>query len=178
MFSHLRVMGLKDALVVQDPLPPLKEEEESDPDKKKKRIEEEQARIERDEKAMDMIFINVGDKVLRNIENSKTAAEAWGTLDRLYLVKSLPNRVYLQLKVYNYRMQDAKTLEENVDEFLKMISDLSNLQIQVPDEVQAILILSALPDSYDMLKETLKYGREGIKLDDVISAAKSKRTGT
>ena len=174
MFSHLRVMGLKDALVVQDPLPPLKEEEESDPDKKKKRIEEEQARIERDEKAMDMIFINVGDKVLRNIENSKTATEAWGTLDRLYLVKSLPNRVYLQLKVYNYRMQDAKTLEENVDEFLKMISDLSNLQIQVPDEVQAILILSALPDSYDMLKETLKYGREGIKLDDVISAAKSK----
>jgi len=167
-------MGLKDALVEQEQLPPLKDEEESDPAKKKQRIDEEKARIDRDEKAMDMIFINVGDKVLRNIENSKTAAEAWATLDRLYLVKSLPNRVYLQLKVYNYRMQDSKTLEENVDEFLKMISDLSNLQIQVPDEVQAILILSALPDSYDMLKETLKYGREGIKLDEVISAAKSK----
>ena len=124
-----------------------------------------------------MIFINVGDKVRRKIENSKTAAEAWGTLDILYLVKSLPNRVYLQLKVYNYRMQNSKTLEENVDEFQKMISDLNNLQIQVPDEVQAvqaILILSALPDSCDMLKETLKYGREGIKLDDVISAAISK----
>jgi len=36
-----------------------------------------------------------------------------------------------------------------------------------------MLILSALLDSYDMLKETPKYGREGIKLDDVISAAKS-----
>nr|AAC62132.1 copia-like retroelement pol polyprotein [Arabidopsis thaliana] len=167
-------MGLKDALVERAPLPPLKEEDESDPAKKKQRIEEEKARIDQDEKAMDMIFINVGDKVLRNIENSKTAAEAWATLDKLYLVKSLPNRVYLQLKVYNYRMQDSKTLEENVDEFQKMISDLNNLQIQVPDEVQAILILSALPDSYDMLKETLKYGREGIKLDDVISAAKSK----
>jgi len=127
--------SLKDALVEQDQLSPLTDEEESDPAKKNKWIEDEQARIDRDEKAMDMIFINVGDKVLRNIENSKLTAEAWATLDRLYLVKSLPNQVYLQLKVYNYMMQDSKTLEENVDEFLKMISDLSNLQIQVHDEV-------------------------------------------
>jgi len=120
-------MGLKDALVEQTKSSSLTDEEEDDPAKKKKILEEEKARIDRDEKAMDMIFINVGDKVLRNIEHSKTAAEAWATLDKLYLVKTLPNRVYLQLKVYNYRMQDSKTLEENIDEFLKMISDLSNL---------------------------------------------------
>jgi len=174
MFAHLRVLGLKTALVEQPPHKPLTEEEEGDPAKKKKWIEEEEARIERDEKAMDIIFINVADKVLRSRKHSKSAAEAWGTLERLYLVKILPNRVYLQLKVYNYMMQESKTLEENFDEFLKMILDLNNLQIQVPNEVQAILILSALPEKYDMLKKTSKYGREGIRLDDVISVAKSK----
>ena len=71
-------------------------------------------------------------------------------------------------------MQELKSLDKNIDEFLKMISDLSNLQIQVPDEVQAVLILSSLPARYETLKETLKYGREGLKLEDVISAAKSK----
>ncbi|KAG7592586.1 GAG-pre-integrase domain [Arabidopsis thaliana x Arabidopsis arenosa] len=174
MYAHLRILGLKEALVEQAPFPPLTEEEESDPEKKKKRIEEEEERIKRSEKAMDIIFLNVGDKVLRKIDHCTTAAEAWSTLERLYLVKTLPNRVYLQLKVYNYRMQDLKSLDENIDEFLKMISDLNNLQIQVPDEVQAILILSSLPDRYEMLKETLKYGREGIRLEDVVSAAKSK----
>jgi len=78
---------------------------------------------------MDIILFNVGDKVLRKIDHCKTAAEAWALLERLYMVKTLPNRVYLQLKVYNYRMQESKTLDENIDEFLKMISDLSNLQI-------------------------------------------------
>ncbi|KAG7532846.1 Zinc finger CCHC-type superfamily [Arabidopsis thaliana x Arabidopsis arenosa] len=174
MYAHLRILGLKEALVEQAPFPPMTEEEESDPEKKKKRIEEEEERIKRSEKAMDIIFLNVGDKVLRKIDHCTTAAEAWSTLERLYLVKTLPNRVYLQLKVYNYRMQDLKSLDENIDEFLKMISDLNNLQIQVPDEVQAILILSSLPDRYEMLKETLKYGREGIRLEDVVSAAKSK----
>ena len=71
-------------------------------------------------------------------------------------------------------MEDSRSLKENVDEFLKMISDLNNLQIQVPDEVQAIVILSALPARFDMLKETLKYGRDEIRFDDVVSAAKSK----
>jgi len=104
MFAHLRVLGLKTALVEQPPHKPLTEEEEGDPAKKKKWIEEEEARIERDEKPMDIIFINVADKVLRSIKHSKSAAEAWETLERLYLVKILPNRVYLQLKVYNYMM--------------------------------------------------------------------------
>ena len=63
-------------------------------------------------------------------------------------------------------MEDSRSLKENVDEFLKMISDLNNLQIQVPDEVQAIVILSALPARFDMLKETLKYGRDEIRFDE------------
>ena len=46
MFSHLRILGLKDTLVEQAPFPPLKEEDESDPDKNKKQIEEETERIE------------------------------------------------------------------------------------------------------------------------------------
>ena len=166
MFSHLRILGLQDTLVEQALFPPLKEEDESDPEKKEKHIKEETGRIERCEKAMVIIFLNVGDKILRKIDHCKTTAEAWMLLERLYLVKTLSNCVYLQLKVYNYRMQESKTLDENIDEFLKMISDLSNLQIQVPDEVHTILILSSLP---------AKYGREGLQLEEVISAAKSKK---
>lgn len=57
-----------------------------------------------------------------------------------------------------------------------MITDLSNLSIEIPEEVQAILLLNALPPRYDSLKETLKYGRDAIMFDDVASAARSKET--
>lgn len=90
------------------------------------------------------------------------------------MIKTLPNRFYIQLKVYNFRMQDSRSVDENIDDFLKLIADLGNLHIEVPDEVQAILILSLLPARFDFLKDTLKYSREGIRFDEVVSAAGSK----
>lgn len=95
-------------------------------------------------------------------------------LDRLFTVKTLPNRVYLQLKVYDYRMIDTKTIDESIDDFLKLINDLSNLIIEVPEEVQAVLVLRSLPAKFDLLRETLKYSRDIIKVEEVVSAAKSK----
>lgn len=174
MYAYLSIYGLKDVLKEKTVAPPLTKEEEENPDLAKKKLQEELAREDRCEKAKMMIYLNVADPVLRKINHSSTAAEAWDTLERLFMVKTLPNRVYLQLKVYNFRMQDSKSVDENIDDFLKLIADLNNLEIEVPDEVQAVLLLSALPAKYEMLKETLKYSREKIKFDEVVSAARSK----
>ncbi|CAA7027633.1 unnamed protein product [Microthlaspi erraticum] len=116
----------------------------------------------------------VGDLVLRKLDKCTTAAQVWETLDRLYMAKTLPNRVHAQLKVYAFKMTDSRTIDQNVDIFLKLIADLSNLSIDIPEEVQAILLLNALPPRFDSLKETLKYGRNARKFEEVISSAKSK----
>lgn len=174
MLAHLSVLGLKDTLVAKSPLPALTEEEEKDAAKKKKRIEAEEVRLERCDKAKNLIFLNVGDHVMRKIDRSETAAKTWLKLEKLYMAQALPNRVHSQLKFYTFKMQDTRTIDENIDDFLKVVSDLSNLSIEVPEEVQAILLLSSLPSRYDQLKETLKYSRDGLKLDEVVGAARSK----
>ena len=89
--AHLSVIGLKDALTVKPPPPPLTAEEEEDPEKKKKREADEVARLERCDRAKNVIFLNVADKVLRKIELCETAADAWSTLDRLFMIRSLPH---------------------------------------------------------------------------------------
>ncbi|WZZ20474.1 hypothetical protein YC2023_121861 [Brassica napus] len=124
--------------------------------------------------AMNLIFMSVGDHVLRKLDKCTTALEAWELLDRLYMAKTLPNRVHAQLKVYLFRMQDSKSIDQNVDDFLKLITDLNNLSIEIPEEVQAILLLNALPGRYDSLKETLKYSREAIRVDEIASTSRSK----
>lgn len=174
MLANLSVQGLKDALSPPSQVLVTTKTDDEDEDSKKKRDLEETARSERDEKAMNIIFMSVGDHVLKKLDKCTTALEAWELLDKLYMAKTLPNRVHAQLKVYSFHMQDSKTIDQNVDDFLNLIADLSNLNIEIPEEVQAILLLNALPTRYDSLKETLKYSREAIRLDEVASAAKSK----
>lgn len=142
----------------------------------KKKDSKESARLERDEKAMNLIFKSVEDQILRKIDKCTTTAQTWMLLDRLYMTQSLPNRVHAQLKVYSFKMHDSKTIDQNMDDFLKIIADLSNLSIEVPEEVQAILLLNSLSARYNFLKETLKYDRDAIKVYEVASTARSKES--
>ncbi|AAF24526.1 F7F22.12 [Arabidopsis thaliana] len=73
-------------------------------------------------------------------------------------------------------MQENKKIDENIDDFLKIVVDLNHIQIEVRDEVQAILLLSSLPSRYDGLVETMKYSnsREKLRLNDVMVAARDK----
>ena len=108
MLVNLSVQGLKDVLTpqVKEDSKTVKDEKgaEDDEDSKNKKIQDEIARKERNEKAMNLIFMSVGDHVLRKLDNCTSAAEAWELLDRLYMAKTLPNRVDAQLKVYSFRM--------------------------------------------------------------------------
>ena len=57
-------------------------------------------------------------------------------------------------------MDSSKSLEENLDEFKKIIVSLTNIDEIFFDENQAIIILDSLADSFKDLKATINYGRE------------------
>lgn len=61
------------------------------------------------------------------------------------MAKSLPNRIYLKQRLYGYKMSEIMTMEENVNDFFKLISDLENVKVTVPDEDQATVLLMSLP---------------------------------
>ncbi|CAM8912019.1 unnamed protein product [Rhodiola kirilowii] len=121
------------------------------------------------ELAYSSIILHLGDKVLREVAKEKTAAAVWLKLESLYMTKSLTNKVYLKA------LSGDKDLDESLDEFSKIILDLENLEIKIDDEDQAIMILNALPPSYHSFVETMKYSRDSLSLEEVISALKSKQ---
>ncbi|KAJ0102292.1 hypothetical protein Patl1_06084 [Pistacia atlantica] len=67
-------------------------------------------------------------------------------------------------------MNSAKSLEDNLDDFQKLVIDLTDRGEELGDNTQAILLLNSLPDSYKDVKNAIKYGRENVSLDDVIAA--------
>lgn len=180
MMTHLSILGLKNALIEAPAAPATfgselelkKGEAEEDFKERIKKLETEKS--ERAEKAMNMIILNLGDHVLQKLEDYTTGATIWSSLERLYNSKTLPNRIHLQHKLYTFKMIESKSIDEDIDDFLKLVSGLSSVNISVSEEVQAILLLSSLPSQYNQLKEPLKYGREMLTIEDVTNAAKSK----
>lgn len=100
-------------------------------------------------------------------------------LEELYLTKSLQDRIYLKSKLFGYKMNDTKSIRDNVDDFNRLLLDLENIGIKIDDEDKAIiLLLNSLPKSYSTFVETLKYARDSLSLNDVQKALRSKEVDT
>ncbi|GKE12866.1 hypothetical protein Tco_1416417 [Tanacetum coccineum] len=120
------------------------------------------------------LILCLGDWVLREINKETNVAEIWTKLETLYMMKSLPNRLYLKKKLYNFYMHPGKKQSEHTDEFHKLVDDLAAIDTAILDKDQALLLLTSLPSSYGNFVETLLYGRETLKLEDVLASLNSR----
>ncbi|GJY51234.1 hypothetical protein Tco_0442081 [Tanacetum coccineum] len=71
-------------------------------------------------------------------------------------------------------MHPGKSQSEHIDEFHKLVGDLAAINTAISDEDQALLLLTSLPSSYDNFMETLLYGRDTLKLEDVLATLNSR----
>nr|GEW94271.1 retrotransposon protein, putative, Ty1-copia subclass [Tanacetum cinerariifolium] len=63
----------------------------------------------------------------------------------------------------------ATGISELIDDFNKLVLDLSNIEVKFKDEDLALLLLTSLPSSYEHFLDTLLYGWEALTLEDVVT---------
>ncbi|KAL5576923.1 hypothetical protein UlMin_018622 [Ulmus minor] len=124
--------------------------------------------------AYSTLFLHLTDNVLRQVDGLKTAVEIWKKLDELYLVKSLLNKIYLLERFFGFKMDTSKTIDQNLDNFNKLLLDLGNFGKKFEDEDVYVILLNSLPDSFNEVRTTIKYGRDSLTTNIVINAIKSK----
>uniref|UniRef100_A0A803NRR8 Retrovirus-related Pol polyprotein from transposon TNT 1-94 n=1 Tax=Cannabis sativa TaxID=3483 RepID=A0A803NRR8_CANSA len=117
-------------------------------------------------KAHSAILLSLGDEVLREVSDEGTAIGLWEKLASIYLKKSLANKLYLKKKLYTLKIDDAKNLKNHLDEFNRIILDLSNIGVKIEDEDQGILLLSSLPKCYEHFVYTILYGKETLTMSE------------
>lgn len=171
ILSRFGVLGLMEALKI----------EEEDGNKYVKIAEDEKLSAnlspgleEKNKKARSLIILSVGDKILRKIMKEETAAGMLQVLEKLFMATSLVKRIYLKQKLHTFRMNETWSVMENIDEFQRLIDELSNAKVSISDEDQAIFLLLSLPKQFDELRDMLTYGKINITLEEVISAVLSK----
>ncbi|WZY87898.1 hypothetical protein YC2023_044633 [Brassica napus] len=127
MMAHFGVLGLKDILTDETLLlDPPKEEAEGDTKvtgdgttESSSKIDP--AKLEKSEKAKDLIIVNVGNQVLRKISHCETAAAMWTALNTLILgmdiirdrkkgILKLSQENYLEKVLKSFNMTEAKAV--------------------------------------------------------------------
>ena len=87
-----------------------------------------------DEIAFSTIILHLSDSILRKVDEAKSTAELWKKLEALYMVKTLPNKIFLLEKFFGFKMGTSKDLDSNLDDFNKLCLNLSNCDQKFPDE--------------------------------------------
>ncbi|XP_057770222.1 putative late blight resistance protein homolog R1B-16 [Salvia miltiorrhiza] len=124
--------------------------------------------------ALSAIVLNLSECVLRKVGRMTSAKELWSKLEELYTGTSLPSKIFLIERFFRFKLDLNKKIDENVDEFTKLVQDIKLTGDKHIDEYAPYALLNAIPDSYSDVKSAIKYGRDNVTLDTVVSALKNK----
>ncbi|KAL0444068.1 UNVERIFIED_CONTAM: hypothetical protein Slati_2129500 [Sesamum latifolium] len=131
-------------------------------------------RLENDEFAYFSIILNLSDSVIRKVGNQNSVKDLWDKLEELYIESSLPSKLFLLEKFFSYKLDVSKTIDDNIDDFTKLIQDIKLTGDKNIDDYSPIILLNAIPKTYGDVKSAIKYGRDHVNLETVISGLKSK----
>ncbi|KAL0320129.1 UNVERIFIED_CONTAM: hypothetical protein Sradi_5274400, partial [Sesamum radiatum] len=108
------------------------------------------------------------------VGNQNSAKDLWDKLEELYTESSLPSMLFLLEKFFRYKLDVSKSIDDNIDDFTKLIQDIKLTGDKNIDDYTPIVLLNAIPETYSDVKAAIKYGRDNVSLDTIISGLKSK----
>jgi hypothetical protein len=73
----------------------------------------------------------------------------------LYEPKTAQNKAFIIRRLVNLKYNDEKNVIEHLSNFQGLLNELSTMKLMLYDEVQALLVLSSLPDSWKTLVVSL-----------------------
>ncbi|VFQ74176.1 unnamed protein product [Cuscuta campestris] len=101
-----------------------------------------------DRKAMSVIRLSLTKNVAFNILKEKTAKGIMDALSNMYEKPSAANKVFLIRELVNTRMKNGTSVTEHINKLNSILARLLSVGIKFDDEVQALLLLSSLPDTW------------------------------
>ena len=106
---------------------------------------------EMDERAVSAIRLCLADDVLFNIVLETTLAGLWTKLEKLYMTKSLTNRILLKRQLYGLRVKEGTSIADHLNAFNTLLVQLQSIEVKIPSEDKAITLLCSLPESWVIL---------------------------
>lgn len=97
----------------------------------------------------------VDDNVLNHISGETGAASLWNKLEELYAKKTGNNKMFLIKQMMALKYQDGTTMADHLNTFQGIMNQLSAMGIKFDEEVQGLLLLGSLPDTWETFRTSL-----------------------
>ena len=97
------------------------------------------------------IRLCLSESMLLNASSEDSVVKIWAKLGSLYQSKSLVNKIFLQKKLFHFRMDENDTVTEHLNVYNTMVSQVTSVGIKMAEEDKCITLLCSLPDSWDNL---------------------------
>ena len=101
-----------------------------------------------DRQALGVVRLSLAKNVAYNIVKETTTHGLIKALSNMYEKPSASNKVYLIRLLFATRLNEGDCVADHVNEFNSILSRLTSVDIKFDDEVQALLLVSSLPDSW------------------------------
>ena len=108
-----------------------------------------------DKKAIALIRQYLDDSVFHHVASCESAKALWDKLVSLYESKSATSKAFLVRKLVQLRLDEEKSVAEHLNEFQDVINQLANMKVNFDDELQALLLMSSLSESWETLVVSL-----------------------
>lgn len=93
--------------------------------------------------------------VFENVCDETKAHILWKKLESIFEKKTARNKTALIRRLVNLKYRDGNSMVEHTTQFQSIANKLVALELKLDDEVQASLLLSSLPDSWETLVVTI-----------------------
>jgi len=97
----------------------------------------------------------IDDNVLNHIIGETDARALWITLEQLYARKNGNNKMFLIKQPLALKYIDGASMTNNLNNFQGIMNQLSAMGIKFDEEIQGLLFLGSLPDSWEILRTSL-----------------------
>lgn len=139
----------------------------SKPSKPDKMEENEWIKLKR--KTLGTIRQWVDISIFNHVSQETDPYDLWKKLEGLYERKTAHNKASLIKRLVNLKLKGGKSVSEHLSDFQDIINKLTTMKIIFGDELQALFLLSSLPDSWETLVVTISNSApDGVLSLDVI----------
>ena len=76
----------------------------------------------------------------------------------------------MKKRLFGLQMTEEVDFNQHLDEFNKITTELDSLEVKIEEKGKALLLLTSLSSSFDNIMTTLLFGKEILRLDEVVVA--------